>query len=97
MKKYLYIALAALGMMGCEEELDRVSSGSGFLISLGETSVEVTTKAASAHRHQTGTAPHLTSLSTVTTCLAQCRQPRMACPRYARRDMTTTSKPTPAG
>lgn len=47
MKKYLYIALAALGMMGCEEELDRVSSGSGFLISLGETSVEVTTKAAS--------------------------------------------------
>lgn len=47
MKKYLYIALAALGMMGCEEELDRVSSGNGFLISLGETSVEVTTKAAS--------------------------------------------------
>lgn len=47
MKKYLYIALAALGMMGCEEELDRVSTGSGFLISLGETSVEVTTKAAS--------------------------------------------------
>lgn len=44
MKKYLYIALAALGMMGCEEELDRVSSGSGFLISLGDASVNVETK-----------------------------------------------------
>ena len=44
MKKYLYIALAALGMMGCEEELDRVSSGSGFLISLGDASANVETK-----------------------------------------------------
>lgn len=44
MKKYLYIALAALGMMGCEEELDQVSSGSGFLISLGDASVNVETK-----------------------------------------------------
>ena len=44
MKKYLYIALAALGMMGCEEELDRVSTGSGFLISLGDASVNVETK-----------------------------------------------------
>ena len=44
MKKYLYIALAALGMMGCEEELDRVSSGSGFLISLGDAPVSMETK-----------------------------------------------------
>lgn len=44
MKKYLYIALAALGMMGCEEELDRVSTGSGFLISLGDASANVETK-----------------------------------------------------
>lgn len=44
MKKYLYIALAALGMMGCEEELNRVSTGSGFLISLGDASANVETK-----------------------------------------------------